>query len=340
MINVNIPSSLLILDVTEYNLLYEQAARKLKRSSDPDKIIKRAFPAAARKTAAWLADQFTNFVMKDPNISQVLKDNQLRGALGLRQGLDIKANIFRKSKAFFKVQLVSAANSSYEVRFVNENAMTDVAKNIYYISKRSFASPFSSKRVQNPMKQKITWFEWLLRPSTGKIQGYSVWPGLGGNKNISAKLGEKQNLPPEFIKQQLESSIQSRSRSGTHTMLFGGSFSVKNWVNRKNDINIDKEFLIKSAQDAKDYFRIALIEQVEKQGVSRNVTRASGGAALEMIAAKTGGVDEVGALKQEAAAKQLNDIFRKVVASGDVKAIAGFLMKFKEFGIAPPGQKR
>jgi hypothetical protein len=123
-------------------------------------------------------------------------------------------------------------------------------------------------------------------------------------------------------------------------MLFGGSFSVKNWVNRKNDINIDKEFLIKSAQDAKDYFRIALIEQVEKQGVSRNVTRASGGAALEMIAAKTGGVDEVGALKQEAAAKQLNDIFRKVVASGDVKAIAGFLMKFKEFGIAPPGQKR
>jgi hypothetical protein len=340
MINVNIPSSLLILDVTEYNLLYEQAVRKLKRSSDPDKIIKRAFPAAARKTAAWLADQFTNFVMKDPNISQVLKDNQLRGALGLRQGLDIKANIFRKSKAFFKVQLVSAANSSYEVRFVNENAMTDVAKNIYYISKRSFASPFSSKRVQNPMKQKITWFEWLLRPSTGKIQGYSVWPGLGGNKNISAKLGEKQNLPPEFIKQQLESSIQSRSRSGTHTMLFGGSFSVKNWVNRKNDINIDKEFLIKSAQDAKDYFRIALIEQVEKQGVSRNVTRASGGAALEMIAAKTGGVDEVGALKQEAAAKQLNDIFRKVVASGDVKAIAGFLMKFKEFGIAPPGQKR
>ena len=42
---------------------------------------------------------------------------------------------------------------------------------------------------------------------------------------------------------------------------------------------------------------------MEKQGVSRNVTRASGGAALEMIAAKTGGVDEVGALKQEAAAK-------------------------------------
>ena len=340
MTNVNIPSSLLILDVTEYNLLYEQAARKLKRSSDPDKIIKRAFPAAARKTAAWLADQFTNFVMKDPNISQAIKDNQLRGALGLRQGLDIKANIFRKSKAFFKVQLVSAANSSYEIRFVNENAMTDVAKNIYYISKRSFASPFSSKRVQNPMKQKITWFEWLLRPSTGKIQGYSVWPGLGGNKNVSTKLGEKQNLPPEFIKQQLESSIKSRSRSGTHTMLFGGSFSVRNWVNRKNDINIDKEFLIKSAKDAKDYFRIALIEQVEKQGISRNVTRASGGAAIEMIVAKTSGVDEVGVLKQEAAIKQLNKYFREVVASGDVKRIAGLLMKFKEFGITPPGQKR
>jgi hypothetical protein len=198
--------------------------------------------------------------------------------------------------------------------------MTDVAKNIYYISKRSFASPFSSKRVQNPTKQKITWFEWLLRPSTGKIQGYSVWPGLGGNKNVSTKLGEKQNLPPEFIKQQLESSIKSRSRSGTHTMLFGGSFSVRNWVNRKNDINIDKEFLIKSAKDAKDYFRIALIEQVEKQGISRNVTRASGGAAIEMIAAKT--VDEGTQLRQERASKQFYDLVRNLKASGDLKTLA------------------
>jgi len=328
MTEINIPSNLIILDATDYDALYQQSIKALKRQSDPDKIVKRAFPAAARKTAAWMADKFTDYVMKDDNIKQALVDHQLRGALGLRHSQDIKAAIFKKSKAFFKVNLISSANGKYEIRFVNENAMTDVAKNIYYVSKRSYLSPFTSKRTKNSKPQKINWFEWLLRPSTGRITGYSVWPGPNDNRKLSTKLAAREDLPIEFLQQNLEDAIKTRSRSGTHIMLFGGNFSIKSWVKRKRDINIDKEFVNKYAQEARDYFRVALIEQVERQGVSRNVTTASGAGAPELIQAK-----QDYSARQRIAKENLDEVVAQILAKGNLKDIAALKALAKKAGV-------
>jgi hypothetical protein len=49
-------------------------------------------------------------------------------------------------------------------------------------------------------------------------------------------------------------------------MLFGGSFAIKSWVNRKKDINIDVEFVKTANEEAAQYFRVALQEQVLKYG--------------------------------------------------------------------------
>jgi hypothetical protein len=330
---MNLPANLIILDATDYDALYQQSLRELKRQSDPDKIVRRAFPAAARKTAAWMADKFTDYVMKDDNIKQALVDYQLRGALGLRHSQDIKAAIFKKSKAFFKVNMISSANGKYEIRFVNENAMADVAKQIYYVSKRSYLSPFTSKRTKNAKPQKINWFEWLLRPSTGKITGYSVWPGPNDNRKLSTRLAAREDLPIEFLQQTLEDAIKTRSRSGTHIMLFGGNFSIKSWVKRTNDINIDKEFINTYAQQARDYFRVALIEQVSRQGISKNVTTASGGAPIQLIPSKNTRLDEGSALRQEQVQRDLAAVIARVLAKGDLKEIAALKALAKKSGV-------
>lgn len=252
-----IGAEILILDQTDYSSALRQLQRDLRGLGAISRLMKRAVNVAARKTAAYLANRFREFVMDDPNIKQAMNDLELRGALGLRKNTRVEDLIFKKARAFFKVE-INQSGSEGTVRFKNASSLDKIASSISYISKRSFLSPYSDKKVKKSTSQKINWFEWLLRPSTGNIQGYSVWPGLGNNQSLSPKL--------EPLKDTILENVAKRSRSGTHTMLFGGSFAIKSWVKRKKDINIDVEFVKDANEEAAQYFRIALQEQVLKYG--------------------------------------------------------------------------
>ncbi len=252
-----IGAEILILDQTEYSSALRQLQRDLRGLGAISRLMKRAVNVAARKTAAYLANRFREFVMDDPNIKQAMNDLELRGALGLRKNTRVEDLIFKKARAFFKVE-INQSGSEGTVRFKNASSLDKIASSISYISKRSFLSPYSDKKVKKSTSQKINWFEWLLRPSTGTIQGYSVWPGLGNNQSLNPKLAP--------LKDTILENVAKRSRSGTHTMLFGGSFAIKSWVKRKKDINIDVEFVKDANEEAAQYFRVALQEQVLKYG--------------------------------------------------------------------------
>lgn len=252
-----IGAEILILDQTEYSAAIRQLQKDLRGSGAISRLMKRAVNVAARKTAAYLANRFREFVMDDPNIKQAMNDLELRGALGLRKNTRVEDLIFKKARAFFKVE-INQSGSEGTVRFKNASSLDKIASSISYISKRSFLSPYSDQKVKKSTPQKINWFEWLLRPSTGNIQGYSVWPGLGNNQSLNPKLAP--------LKDTILENVAKRSRSGTHTMLFGGSFAIKSWVKRKKDINIDVEFVKDANEEAAQYFRVALQEQVLKYG--------------------------------------------------------------------------
>lgn len=252
-----IGAEILILDQTEYSAAIRQLQKDLRGFGAISRLMKRAVNVAARKTAAYLANRFREFVMDDPNIKQAMNDLELRGALGLRKNTRVEDLIFKKARAFFKVE-INQSGSEGTVRFKNASSLDKIASSISYISKRSFLSPYSDQKVKKSTPQKINWFEWLLRPSTGNIQGYSVWPGLGNNQSLNSKLTP--------LKDTILENVAKRSRSGTHTMLFGGSFAIKSWVKRKKDINIDTEFVKNVNEEAAQYFRVALQEQVLKYG--------------------------------------------------------------------------
>ena len=252
-----IGAEILILDQTEYSAAIRQLQKDLRGLGAISRLMKRAVNVAARKTAAYLANRFREFVMDDPNIKQAMNDLELRGALGLRKNTRVEDLIFKKARTFFKVE-INQSGSEGTVRFKNASSLDKIASSISYISKRSFLSPYSDQKVKKSTPQKINWFEWLLRPSTGNIQGYSVWPGLGNNQSLNPKLAP--------LKDTILENVAKRSRSGTHTMLFGGSFAIKSWVKRKKDINIDTEFVKNVNEEAAQYFKIALQEQVLKYG--------------------------------------------------------------------------
>jgi hypothetical protein len=260
MANAKIPLSYLILDETDYAAIERQAARDLKYVAKQARFLKSAINVASRKTAQLLAEEFSNYVMKHPNIKQAISDMELRGALGLRKSENIQNTIIKKTKKIFKVEIVETANG-FAVRFKNPISIDQVASTIFYMSKRSFQSPFSNEKSKNSTPQKITWFEWLLRPSTGIIKGYSVWPGVGGNTNLNPKV--------EPLRDTLVANIKKRSRSGTHIMLFGGSFAMKNWVKKKNDSIIDQEFIIEIRDKAASYFKKIVSEQIIKAGATK-----------------------------------------------------------------------
>ena len=255
-----IGAEILILDQTEYSSALRQLQRDLRGLGAISRLMKRAVNVAAKKTAAYLANRFREYVMDDPNIKQAMNDLELRGALGLRKNTRVEDLIFKKARAFFKVE-VNQSGTEGTVRFKNATSLDKIASSIYYISKRSFLTPYSDQKVKKSSPQKINWFEWLLRPSTGKIEGYSVWPGIGNNQSLSPKL--------EPLKDTILQNVAKRSRSGTHTMLFGGSFAIKSWVKRKKDINIDAEFVKTANEEAAQYFRVALQEQVLKYGANK-----------------------------------------------------------------------
>jgi hypothetical protein len=252
-----VSTTFLILDQTEYSSAIKQLEKDLKGLGAISRLMKRAVSVAAKKTAAFLADRFRQHVINDPNIKQAMTDLELRGALGLRKDTKVEDLIFKKSRAFFKVE-INQNGSDGTVRFKNQTDLDKIASSIFYISKKTFLNPYSDTKVKKSTSQKINWFEWLLRPSTGNIQGFSVWPGVNGNEKLNPKL--------EPLKDTIKANIAKRSRSGTHTMLFGGSFSIKSWVKRKRDVDIDKEFIRTINDDARDYFRVALREQVLKYG--------------------------------------------------------------------------
>ena len=255
-----IGAEILILDQTEYSSALRQLQRDLRGLGAISRLMKRAVNVAAKKTAAYLANRFREYVMDDPNIKQAMNDLELRGALGLRKNTRVEDLIFKRARAFFKVE-VNQSGTEGTVRFKNATSLDKIASSIYYISKRSFLTPYSDQKVKKSSPQKINWFEWLLRPSTGKIEGYSVWPGIGNNQSLSPKL--------EPLKDTILQNVAKRSRSGTHTMLFGGSFAIKSWVKRKKDINIDAEFVKTANEEAAQYFRVALQEQVLKYGANK-----------------------------------------------------------------------
>ena len=259
MANAKLPLTYLILDETDYSSIERQAARDLKYTAKQARFLKSAINVASRKTAQLLAEEFSKYVMKHPNIKQAMSDMELRGALGLRKSENIQNTIIKKTKKAFKVQIVQTGQG-FAVRFENPSSIEQVASTIFYMSKRGFQSPFSNERTTNSTPQKITWFEWLLRPSTGVIRGYSVWPGVGGNTNLNPKV--------EPLRETLLANIKKRSRSGTHIMLFGGSFAMKNWVKKKNDSIIDKEFIIEIREKAANYFKTVVSEQIIKSGAS------------------------------------------------------------------------
>ena len=252
-----IGAEILILDQTEYSAAIRQLQKDLRGLGAISRLMKRAVNVAAKKTASYLANRFREFVMNDPNIKQAMNDLELRGALGLRKETKVEDLIFKKARAFFKVE-INQNGTDGTVRFKNATSLDKISSSIFYISKRSFLSPYSDQKVKKSTPQKINWFEWLLRPSKGNIQGYSVWPGVGNNQSLSPKL--------QPLKDTILQNVAKRSRSGTHTMLFGGSFAVKSWVNRKKDINIDVEFVKTANEEAAQYFRVALQEQVLKYG--------------------------------------------------------------------------
>lgn len=258
---------ILILDQTEYSAALRQLQKDLRGLGAISRLMKRATNVAAKKTAAFLANRFREFVMDDPNIKQAMNDLELRGALGLRKNAKIEDLIFKKARAFFKVE-INQSGSEGTVRFKNASSLDKIASSISYVSKRSFLNPYSDKKVKRSSAQKINWFEWLLRPSIGNIQGYSVWPGLGNNQSLNPKLAP--------LKDTILENIAKRSRSGTHTMLFGGSFAIKSWVKRKKDINIDTEFVKTANEEAAQYFRVALQEQVLKYGGNKRGTITEG----------------------------------------------------------------
>ena len=255
-----IGAEILIQDQTEYSSALRQLQRDLRGLGAISRLMKRAVNVAAKKTAAYLANRFREYVMDDPNIKQAMNDLELRGALGLRKNTRVEDLIFKRARAFFKVE-VNQSGTEGTVRFKNATSLDKIASSIYYISKRSFLTPYSDQKVKKSSPQKINWFEWLLRPSTGKIEGYSVWPGIGNNQSLSPKL--------EPLKDTILQNVAKRSRSGTHTMLFGGSFAIKSWVKRKKDINIDAEFVKTANEEAAQYFRVALQEQVLKYGANK-----------------------------------------------------------------------
>jgi hypothetical protein len=265
-----IGAEILILDQTEYSSALRQLQRDLRGLGAISRLMKRAVNVAAKKTAAYLANRFREYVMDDPNIKQAMNDLELRGALGLRKNTRVEDLIFKRARAFFKVE-VNQSGTEGTVRFKNATSLDKIASSISYISKRSFLTPYSDQKVKKSSPQKINWFEWLLRPSTGNIQGYSVWPGVGNNQSLSPKL--------EPLKDTILQNVAKRSRSGTHTMLFGGSFAIKSWVKRKKDINIDVEFVKDANEEAAQYFRIALQEQVLKYGANKRGTITEGRAA-------------------------------------------------------------
>lgn len=262
-----IGAEILILDQTEYSSALRQLQRDLRGLGAISRLMKRAVNVAAKKTAAYLANRFREYVMDDPNIKQAMNDLELRGALGLRKNTRVEDLIFKRARAFFKVE-VNQSGTEGTVRFKNATSLDKIASSISYISKRSFLTPYSDQKVKKSSPQKINWFEWLLRPSTGNIQGYSVWPGVGNNQSLSPKL--------EPLKDTILQNVAKRSRSGTHTMLFGGSFAIKSWVKRKKDINIDAEFVKTANEEAAQYFRVALQEQVLKYGANKRGTITEG----------------------------------------------------------------
>jgi len=262
-----IGAEILILDQTEYSAAITQLQKDLRGLGAISRLMKRAVNVAAKKTASYLANRFREFVMNDPNIKQAMNDLELRGALGLRKESKVEDLIFKKARAFFKVE-INQNGTDGTVRFKNATSLDKISSSIFYISKRSFLSPYSDQKVKKSTPQKINWFEWLLRPSKGNIQGYSVWPGVGNNQSLSPKL--------QPLKDTILENVAKRSRSGTHTMLFGGSFAIKSWVNRKKDINIDVEFVKTANEEAAQYFRVALQEQVLKYGGNKRGVIAEG----------------------------------------------------------------
>lgn len=262
-----IGAEILILDQTEYSSALRQLQRDLRGLGAISRLMKRAVNVAAKKTATYLANRFREYVMDDPNIKQAMNDLELRGALGLRKNTRVEDLIFKRARAFFKVE-VNQSGTEGTVRFKNATSLDKIASSIYYISKRSFLTPYSDQKVKKSSPQKINWFEWLLRPSTGNIQGYSVWPGIGNNQSLSPKL--------EPLKDTILQNVAKRSRSGTHIMLFGGSFAIKSWVKRKKDINIDAEFVKTANEEAAQYFRVVLQEQVLKYGANKRGTITEG----------------------------------------------------------------
>ena len=262
-----IGAEILILDQTEYSAAIRQLQKDLRGLGAISRLMKRAVNVAAKKTASYLANRFREFVMNDPNIKQAMNDLELRGALGLRKESKVEDLIFKKARAFFKVE-INQNGTDGTVRFKNATNLDKIASSISYVSKRSFLSPYSDQKVKKSTSQKINWFEWLLRPSKGNIQGYSVWPGVGNNQSLSPKL--------QPLKDTILQNVAKRSRSGTHTMLFGGSFAIKSWVNRKKDINIDVEFVKTANEEAAQYFRVALQEQVLKYGGNKRGVIAEG----------------------------------------------------------------
>lgn len=311
-----IGAKILILDQTEYSAAIRQLEKDLRGLGAISRLMKRAVNVAARKTAAYLANRFREFVMDDPNIKQAMNDLELRGALGLRKNTRVEDLIFKRARAFFKVE-INQSGSEGTVRFKNASSLDKIASSISYVSKRSFLSPYSDQKVKKSTPQKINWFEWLLRPSTGNIRGYSVWPGLGNNQSLSPKLTP--------LKDTILENVAKRSRSGTHTMLFGGSFAIKSWVKRKKDINIDTEFVKNINEEAAQYFRVALQEQVLKYGGNKRgvITEGRAGGLEERAVSRAAG-PEVRASAVELA-KQVLDAAQKGLKTFMGKPISGLL---------------
>lgn len=211
-----------------------------------NKILETAGINASKAVEKYIAEEFVKYALKDPNIASAMNNNeQIRGALGLWKSTDIKKSIVKSlSRNLWKNRKAAEGKErkKFEIGFIKQNFNTAI-KSLYYISKRSPKKTRGGKRGVGINEKKIDWFDWLVNPSHGKVMGYSVWPGLGKSAEIQS------------------------SRSGTHTMVNGGSFAIKNWLPRKTDIGdrLVNEFVKKIKGNADSLFNELLSKQLGKK---------------------------------------------------------------------------
>ncbi len=230
-----------------------------------NKILETAGVNASKAVEKYIAEEFVKYALKDPNIASAMNNNeQLRGALGLWKSSDIKKSIVKSlSRNLWKNRKAAEGKErkKFEIGFIKQNFNTAI-KSLYYISKRSPDKTRGGKRGVGINAKKIDWFDWLVNPSHGKVMGYSVWPGLGKSAEIQS------------------------SRSGTHTMINGGSFAIKNWLPRKTDIGdrLVNEFVKKIKGNADSLFNELLSRQIGKKAKKEKRVREEIYANIENMA--------------------------------------------------------